>query len=76
MTDEELRAMIRDSIARHAARPDHSVASRPGQDQAAFTAHASHLQLPLVRGGDGDGACIIEPAVRCNHCGFCLSYGH
>jgi len=76
MTDEELRAMIRESIARHAARPDHSVALRPGQDRAAFAAHASHLQLPLIRGGDGDGACIIEPAVRCNHCGFCLSYGH
>ena len=68
--------MIRDSITRHAARPGHSRASSPGEDRAAFTAHASHVQLPLVRGGDGDGACIIEPAVRCNHCGFCLSYGH
>jgi hypothetical protein len=76
MTDEELRAMIRDSIARHAARPGQSVVSGPGQDRAALASHASHLQLPLVRGGDGDGACIIEPAVRCNHCGFCLSYGH
>ena len=46
------------------------------QDRAAFAAHASHLRLPLVRGGDGDGACIIEPAVRCNHCGYCLSLGH
>ena len=32
--------------------------------------------LPLARGGDGDGACLIEPAVRCNHCGYCQSYGH
>ena len=23
-----------------------------------------------------DGMCVIEPAVRCNHCGFCQSYGH
>ena len=38
--------------------------------------HASHALLPLVRGGDGDGACLIEPSVRCNHCGYCLSYGH
>ena len=28
------------------------------------------------RGGDADGACLIEPAVRCNHCGYCQSYGH
>jgi len=39
--------------------------------------HASHALLPLARGGDADeGACLIEPAVRCNHCGYCVSYGH
>lgn len=77
MTDEELRAMIRESIARHGAAPDHQRASHGGPDAAtAFGAHVSHLRLPLVRGADDDGACIIEPAVRCNYCGFCLSYGH
>src|SRR5919198_943480 len=36
---------------------------------AAPTAHPSHVLLPLARGGDaGEGACLIEPAVRCNHC--------
>jgi hypothetical protein len=77
MTEQDLRAMIRDSIARHGSAP---VTTRPqgsGPDPAAASsAHASHLRLPLTRGGDGDGACIIEPAVRCTHCGFCLSYGH
>jgi hypothetical protein len=29
-----------------------------------------------VAGGDADGACLIEPAVRCTHCGYCQSYGH
>ena len=38
-----------------------------------FREHASHVLLPLARGGDGDGACLIEPSVRCNHCGYCLS---
>jgi hypothetical protein len=76
MTDEELRVMIRDSIARHAAVSGHPRPSNSGPDRASFGAHPSHAQLPLVRGGDGDGVCIIEPAVRCNHCGFCLSYGH
>ena len=27
-------------------------------------------------GADGDGPCVIEPAVACNHCGYCKSYGH
>lgn len=63
--------MIRDSIARHAGAP--RVAPDPA---SAFSAHASHLRFPLARGADDDGACIIEPAVRCNHCGYCQSLGH
>lgn len=64
--------MIRASIARHqggAVGP----AGRPPFEGAA--AHASHLRLPLVS-GDEEGACLIEPSVRCNHCGYCLSMGH
>jgi len=71
MTDQDLRAMVRESIARHAGAP--RVAPDP---VTAFGAHGSHLRFPLVRSGDEDGACIIEPAVRCNHCGFCQSLGH
>ena len=63
--------MIRDSIARRSGAP--RVASDP---VSVFTAHVSHLRLPVVRGADEDGACIIEPAVRCNHCGYCQSFGH
>jgi len=30
-----------------------------------------------VRGSDEDeGVCFIEPSVRCNHCGYCVSLGH
>ena len=76
MNEQELREMVRESIAR-----------RPGSAQTAtvrpesttheggWGSHASHLRLPLVS-GDEDGACVIEPAVRCNHCGYCLSLGH
>jgi hypothetical protein len=71
MTDQELRAMIRDSIARHASAPP--VAPDPA---SAFKAHVSHLRLAIFRGADDDGACIIEPSVRCNHCGYCQSLGH
>jgi hypothetical protein len=69
--------MIRDSIARHAGGPGSVRSSSGSPDPAtAFSAHVSHVRLPLRRGGDDDGACIIEPAVRCNNCGFCISYGH
>ncbi len=27
----------------------------------------------LPAGADADGPCIIEPAVACNHCGYCKS---
>jgi hypothetical protein len=38
--------------------------------------HASHGRLPLAGGSEGDGSCLIEPSVRCNHCGYCQSLGH
>ena len=69
--------MIRASIARHlradAARltPDPADLSRG----STFRAHPSFVRLPLAS-GDSEGACLIEPSVRCSHCGYCLSYGH
>jgi hypothetical protein len=35
---------------------------------------ASH-QFVIVR-PPGETECIIEPTVACNHCGYCLCYGH
>jgi hypothetical protein len=67
LSDPELRALVRDAIARHGQRE-----APEGQSGA----HASHGLLPLRRGAEDDGACLIEPDVRCNHCGYCLSYGH
>ena len=37
---------------------------------------ASHVLFALPNGTDVGGSCIIEPAVLCNHCGYCKSYGH
>jgi hypothetical protein len=70
MNEQELRAMVRESIARHVGV---EVRQRP---DATYIAHASFVRLPVLSGGDDDGACLIEPAVRCNHCGYCQSYGH
>jgi hypothetical protein len=79
MNEHELRAMVRESIARHAGPSSGSApaGAMPLTDPASpLRAHASHARLPLMTGGDEDGACLIEPAVRCTHCGFCQSYGH
>jgi hypothetical protein len=73
ISDQELRSLVRDAIARASVEaPQRIVHAAP----AGFRSHASHLMLPLARGSDGDGACLIEPTVRCNHCGYCLSFGH
>ena len=71
MTEQELRELVRDAVAR---RVRHE-ASAPQPAQPPDN-HPSHALLPLVRGGDADGACLIEPTVRCVQCGYCQSYGH
>jgi hypothetical protein len=75
VTEKELRAMVRESIARVAGARITTQLPRVRATEGGWT-HASHLLLPLLRGGDGDGMCLIEPTVACNHCGYCLSFGH
>jgi hypothetical protein len=77
MTDDELRALVRDAVARHLgnrpAAPGPAPARAFEPDQA-WRAHASHAQyLAVVNAGD---ACVIEPSVSCDHCGYCKSHGH
>jgi len=76
MTEQELRALVRDAIARHTA----STAADPSRHMPPMAAsprqHVSHTMFQVAAGSDGDGACIIEPAVTCTHCGFCKSLGH
>jgi len=71
MTDEELRELVRDAVARHLRLEP----AAPRQLPPSGT-HASHGLFSVQRGADSDGACLIEPAVRCTHCGYCQSYGH
>ena len=71
MTEQELRALVREAIARHAAKPADVPPSR-----SMSVHHASHALIALPAGADGDGLCLIEPAVACNHCGYCKSLGH
>jgi hypothetical protein len=92
MNEQELRALVREAIERHLGRPGVSTKvglsrvgiepSRGGvePDRGPMTSshsHPSHIILNVLPGSDVDeGMCVIEPAVRCNHCGFCQSYGH
>ena len=71
MTEQELRALVRDAIARHAGRPQSD-----RLPVVTLREHPSHSLFAVPAGGDTDGPCIIEPAVQCTHCGYCKSYGH
>jgi len=67
MTEQELRTLVRTAIARvHVTAPL----------EPSHLSHPSHLTLAVLSGADIEGPCIIEPAVMCNHCGYCKSMGH
>jgi hypothetical protein len=77
MTDAELRALVRDAVARHLGRSAEPAAPPmplPPRAAPAHAAHPSHaMYLTLINAGD---ACIIEPDVECTHCGYCKTHGH
>ena len=77
MTEQELRALVRQAIARAGVGqvPVAHVDTLTGRP-APPSRHASHGMFALTDGADADGPCIIEPAVACNHCGYCKSMGH
>ena len=72
MNDDDLRALIRAAIQRHmgTAAPEAPVV-RPQSQPISL----SFGQYRLERAA-GDTSCLIEPAVQCNHCGFCKCHGH
>ena len=71
MNEEMLRAMIREAVARRLAQtPEPAV---PASAAVLFNMDPSHDRYPLPPSG---GPCLIEPAVACNHCGYCESHGH
>ena len=76
MTDEELRALVRDAISRHLGPQAAVAAPAPEAPVPLWRAHPSFGKLLVTRGDEEGGPCLIEPAVQCNRCGFCQSYGH
>ena len=74
MNDDQLRAIVRAAIAQHMGPTPRPAAQPPF---ASLRLHASHgMFSTLTDGAAEDGPCFIEPAVMCNHCGYCKSYGH
>ena len=76
MTDQELRALVRDAVARHLGPRAGAAPATPAAPSmtAPPAIHASHaVYLTLV---NTDESCVIEPGVRCNHCNYCRSHGH
>jgi hypothetical protein len=70
LTDDELRALVRQSVAQVLGRPQTDAV---GAGAPVFADHPSHFRHALP---DSDGPCLIEPSVPCTHCGYCQSHGH
>jgi hypothetical protein len=77
MNEQDVRALVRAAVARHLdtravpATPAHvhtQIVSHPSTSPAS---HALFTGLVNV-----SGACVIEPAVQCDHCGYCKSQGY
>ena len=77
MTEDDLRTLVRQAVARHltASGADSGGGSVATVGTPAPGVHPSFGRYLLPREPGDSGACLIEPAVKCNHCGFCLSHG-
>jgi hypothetical protein len=73
MNEDQLRALVRDAVARHLTGDVAHVHSSPLEQPLPVSTHVSHYRYSLPESG---GPCLIEPAVPCNHCGYCQSHGH
>ena len=81
MNEQELRSLVRAAVARHlgsstpaeSADCDHQPVSAPlhAVPVSVFSSHS--LYTGLVNVSDD---CVIEPSVKCDHCGYCKSHGH
>ena len=68
MTDDEIRTVVRDVLAARGLQPGERAPLPPN--------HASHARLSMVVPTSPGSPCVIEPAVGCNQCGYCVSLGH
>jgi hypothetical protein len=74
VSDQDLRQLVREAISRHTGSPALGALSE-ARAVARAESNGSFGRF-LTLAPTEDGQCIIEPTVRCNHCGYCQSYGH
>ncbi|MEO7190392.1 MAG: hypothetical protein ABI051_05000 [Vicinamibacterales bacterium] len=88
MNDQQLRALVRDAVARRLGARSLPAAGDvgcggsgpappmaiPAHDHPSHHGHPSHhVYLTVINTTE---ACVIEPSVMCDHCGYCKSHGH
>ena len=79
MNEQELRSLVRAAVARQMGTGAPAGTENPGRgfltaEAVPLPVFSSHtLYAGLVNVGD---ACVIEPAVKCDHCGYCKSHGY
>jgi hypothetical protein len=86
MNEDAVRTLVRELIARHLSAlspgsstftgPSVSLPGSSGSRLLPLAWHSSHARYAVASGEELEGPCFIEPAVRCNHCGYCQSHGH
>jgi len=76
MNEQELRTIVREAIARYSAGATPESRAVSPVPFTMIRQHASHALFAVPAGAESGGPCVIEPAVACNHCGYCKSYGH
>ena len=78
MHDEEIRALVREVLVRHLANGSPAASSGTACRPLAVDpkTHPSHGKFVFLAPTDSAAPCVVEPQVRCHHCGFCQSYGH
>ena len=81
MNDDEVRALVREAIQRHLGTSTSGPTSLTRSAESSVEAGSSQpVMLSFsrykVQRVSDDGMCLIEPAVRCNHCGYCECHGH
>jgi hypothetical protein len=90
VTEEQVRALVRAALARHLGTSvtdgSESRAYQPAMharhdphdphDARRAAAHIAHGRFVFLAPTEPDAPCVVEPQVKCHHCGFCQSYGH
>ena len=70
MTEDEIRAVIRQVLAAKGLHPAAAAPARSSQQPPTGARFGMLAPTPL------GSPCVIEPAVGCNQCGYCVSLGH